>query len=333
VVISRNGGQIQFPIPIKISNHWCYRTGVSAEIDRIVQVESAVSISQEKVIFQVEKPSSFHQVQLSVSVEIPESRPSNIDFVSHSRRVAVMELTIAFPERGKYGGLPLAGNTRDRGHQVKIPIAIHVRISCAWEKIRERGQGRRRKRGKRTVSLPSVNVQIRRGAVFEHQIQNSIPVHIGDRECLDSASALLDGSFRAGETELGQLWVGAEASVTANQAEMHFQQLNWRNRRATAESAYGLACLAAIRKDAREAVRLLKEADLSTGEQTSAYRNRAVLDEDFDGVRLTPEFVQLAGWPPGSPSSPLDTDEFPRTHGHEVPTQLEESPVGGQGQS
>src|SRR6267154_4515499 len=33
-------GQIQFPIPIKISNHWCYRTGVSAEIDRIVQVEN-----------------------------------------------------------------------------------------------------------------------------------------------------------------------------------------------------------------------------------------------------------------------------------------------------
>ncbi len=61
-----------------------FRTGIGVEIDRSVQVEIGVAISQEKVIFQVEKPSLFHQVQLAVSVEIPEGRPADIEFVSHS---------------------------------------------------------------------------------------------------------------------------------------------------------------------------------------------------------------------------------------------------------
>jgi hypothetical protein len=103
------------------------------------------------------------------------------------------------------------------------------------------------------------------------------------------------------KTELSQLWAGAEAEVTASQAEVHFRLLlDGNTRRASAESAYGLACLAAILGNVEEAVRLLAKADEVAGEGTFAYRNRAVLDKDFDGVRLAPEFVRATGWPPQS---------------------------------
>jgi hypothetical protein len=103
------------------------------------------------------------------------------------------------------------------------------------------------------------------------------------------------------KTELSQLWAGAEAEVTARQAAMHFGLLReGSTRRAKAESAYGLACLAAILGSVEEAVRLLEKADELACEGTFAYRNRAVLDKDFDGVRLAPEFVRATGWPPQS---------------------------------
>jgi hypothetical protein len=99
--------------------------------------------------------------------------------------------------------------------------------------------------------------------------------------------------------ELSQLWAGAEAEVTASQADMYFRLLlDGNTRRARAESAYGLACLAAILGNVEEAVRLLEKADELAGEGTFAYRNRAVLDKDFDGVRLAPDFVRTTGWPP-----------------------------------
>jgi len=103
------------------------------------------------------------------------------------------------------------------------------------------------------------------------------------------------------KTELSHLWAGAEAEVTASQAEVHFRLLlDVNTRRASAESAYGLACLAAILGKVEEAVGLLAKADELAGEGTFAYRNRAVLDKDFDGVRLAPEFVRSTGWPPQS---------------------------------
>jgi tetratricopeptide (TPR) repeat protein len=107
------------------------------------------------------------------------------------------------------------------------------------------------------------------------------------------------------KTELSQLWEGAEAEVTARQADLHFElllRLDGNNRRTRAEAAYGRACLAAILGEVEEAVRLLVGADELACEGTHAYRNRAVLDKDFDGVRLAPEFVRATGWPPQSAS-------------------------------
>jgi len=60
-----------------------------------------------------------------------------------------------------------------------------------------------------------------------------------------------------------------------------------------AEALYGQACLYAIQEDGALAAAFLRGAGDTAGENTYAFVNRAILDEDFESVRARPELQAL----------------------------------------
>jgi hypothetical protein len=90
----------------------------------------------------------------------------------------------------------------------------------------------------------------------------------------------------------------AAAMVRVEESEkrsrQEFEELGGQTKRAAAESAYGLACLAALHEDGRDdATDLLTQAAVLAGENNFFYRNRAALDKEFDPVRRHPRFQKV----------------------------------------
>jgi hypothetical protein len=85
-----------------------------------------------------------------------------------------------------------------------------------------------------------------------------------------------------------------EATRCLNLAATIFEELRGHAaKRIVAEGWYGGACIWAMGKDASQAAAHLHQATEEAGENTRAYVNRSILDEDFDSVRADPEFESV----------------------------------------
>jgi tetratricopeptide (TPR) repeat protein len=105
---------------------------------------------------------------------------------------------------------------------------------------------------------------------------------------------------------ISELLQTAKAQVLSNylwQKSMEvFGKLERISKRSGAENYYGMACVAAFKRDAKNAVHWLRDASRRAGEDSFLYRNRAALDVYFDTIRADARFRSFLAWegPPGS---------------------------------